>query len=451
MATARGLPTPPRAKRQRDTVPRRLLISGFKSIRDEQAVELRPLTLLAGQNSSGKSSAMQPLLLMKQTLEASYDAGPLRLDGPNARFTYAEQLFWHGARGSHAPEFSIGLAAGEHLLARVVFKRTKVGIHLDRMEYDADGQRRVLNERLSDDELRVTLGKSFPPPPPPIGLLPPDSKHGTSTLRAQRADCFIEVLHAFDGGRHFGVFSVDRAIRTLVEELIHLPGLRGNPERAYPAARVSGTYPGLFQNYAASVITEWHESKAPELTQLGDLLAALGLTWRVEPKRLDDTRVELRVGRLPSARGNGAKDLVNIADVGFGVSQALPLLVALLASTSGQVVYVEQPEIHLHPRAQVDLARLLLQAAKRGVIVVAETHSNLLIQGVQTAIASGEFAPSLVKLHWFTRDKQGATHISLADLDENGAFGPWPEDLSEVELDIESRYLDAVGARQART
>ena len=56
---------------------------------------MRPLTILAGANNSGKSSIMQPLLMMKQTLEATYDPGPLKLDGPNVYFTSAEQfLSW---------------------------------------------------------------------------------------------------------------------------------------------------------------------------------------------------------------------------------------------------------------------------------------------------------------------------------------------------------------------
>ena len=60
-------------------------VQDFKSLAEESRIEIRPLTILAGANSSGKSSMMQPLLLMKQTLEASYDPGPLLLDGPNAR------------------------------------------------------------------------------------------------------------------------------------------------------------------------------------------------------------------------------------------------------------------------------------------------------------------------------------------------------------------------------
>ena len=71
----------------------RISVSGYKSLYDECSIEVRPLTILAGANSSGKSSIMQPLLLMKQTLEATYDPGALLLDGPNVKFTSAEQVF----------------------------------------------------------------------------------------------------------------------------------------------------------------------------------------------------------------------------------------------------------------------------------------------------------------------------------------------------------------------
>src|SRR5712691_9581853 len=70
----------------------RIIVGGFKSISREQSIEIRPLTILAGANSSGKSSIMQPLLLLKQTLEAPYDPGALLLNGPNVKFTSIDQL-----------------------------------------------------------------------------------------------------------------------------------------------------------------------------------------------------------------------------------------------------------------------------------------------------------------------------------------------------------------------
>ena len=70
----------------------KIAVKGFKSIAEECAIDIHPLTILAGANSSGKSSIMQPLLMLKQTLEAPYDPGPLLIDGPNVQFTEAAQF-----------------------------------------------------------------------------------------------------------------------------------------------------------------------------------------------------------------------------------------------------------------------------------------------------------------------------------------------------------------------
>ncbi len=140
--------------------------------------------------------------------------------------------------------------------------------------------------------------------------------------------------------------------------------------------------------------------------------------------------------------------MVNIADVGIGVSQVLPILVALIAAQEGQLVYIEQPELHLHPKAQVAMGELLAEAANRGVRVIVETHSSLLLLTVQTLIAEGKIAHTDVGLHWFARDAKGATTVQYVQPDEDGAYGEWPEDFSEIELKAQGAYLTAVGLRQ---
>jgi predicted ATPase len=208
-------------------------------------------------------------------------------------------------------------------------------------------------------------------------------------------------------------------------------------------------FPGTFEHYVASVISQWQSNNDPRLSQLGAALEDMGLTWKVEAQPIDDTQVELRVGRLTHSRPADNHDLVSIADVGFGVSQSLPVLVALIVAEPGQVVYLEQPEMHLHPRAQRRLAHVLADAANRGVIVVAETHSALLLREVQTLVATGKLSMDKVKLHWFQRQEDGRTVVTPADLDENGAYGDWPEDFDEVELNAEKAYLDAVEGKEA--
>ncbi|MDP5018626.1 MAG: DUF3696 domain-containing protein, partial [Dolichospermum sp.] len=232
-----------------------------------------------------------------------------------------------------------------------------------------------------------------------------------------------------------------------IRQIIHVPGLRGNPERNYKITAIGDEFPGTFENYVASVINYWQKGKNNKtIKELCAALETLGLTCKVQARQVNDTQVELRVGRLPTP-SKSKDDMVNIADVGFGVSQTLPVLVALLVAEPGQLVYIEQPEIHLHPRAQISMAEILSNAAKRGVKVVVETHSDKLILAIQSLVAEGNLSPDLVKLHWFTRQENGITNVNSADLDETGAFGDWPEDFGDLSLQLENRYLSAAEAR----
>lgn len=151
---------------------------------------------------------------------------------------------------------------------------------------------------------------------------------------------------------------------------------------------------------------------------------------------------------LPCAKSNSGQDrpqdMVSIADVGFGVSQTLPVLVALIMADPGQLVYIEQPEIHLHPKATVAIAQAFADAAKRGVKVVVETHSELFLTGVQSLVAEDYLPSELVRLNWFTRRSDGTTKIDSANLDNLGRFGDWPEDFADTALSIQNRYLTAV-------
>jgi hypothetical protein len=438
-----------------------LSVKGFKSISAEQTIEIRPLTLLAGANSSGKSSMMQPLLLLKQTLEAQYDPGPLLLNGPNAKFTSVSQFWPTDLSPGNSRSFvvtvgsssdkKIGLAFGwdkklnrfrihytQYYWNDVTFKLSEATPIADAIAFMRDELRR----HLRDLRGHVSL-----------------FKRSTSEIRRSRffLETVIRLGEAPDSSKGISlpwVFSPsDPSFEGIIDGivgLVHLPGLRGNPQRTYPVTAVGQTFPGTFESYVASLIAHWASESPEKAKDLGDDLRSLGLTWKIEAKRVADTDVELQVGRMPRPKQGGARDLVSIADVGFGVSQTLPVVVALRAARPGQLVYIEQPEIHLHPRAQVAMARLLVNAAKRGARVVAETHSSLILLAVQTLVAEGVITPDLVGLNWFVRnEKTGTTQIESAELDEAGRFGDWPEDFDDVALKSESRYLSAAEARLA--
>jgi predicted ATPase len=124
--------------------------------------------------------------------------------------------------------------------------------------------------------------------------------------------------------------------------------------------------------------------------------------------------------------------------------------VALVAAEPEQLVYLEEPEIHLHPRAQANLGEIIVDAANRGVRVVLETHSDLLLRRIQSLIAEDKISPDKAILHWFSRDENGFTKVTTSDMDTTGAFGDFPEDFSEVDLEEESRYIEAAESKLLR-
>lgn len=429
-----------------------LSLEGFKSFISKQRVDMPPLCLLSGANSSGKSSLMQPILLLKQTLESPYDPGPLLLDGPNLRITSAAQILSR-SNGRIAPSFSVGIGTRSHARAVLTYRRDQRGslrIESQTLESDRWGAPLVLSEgkRIEyRDPAFEQIEKEFPAVHGFVSVF--RNTYSDLALEPVRDRSFLSIQFrakrpGVDNADPMIAMPVLEAVPENIKSLIHLPGLRGKTERNYRATAVEDKFPGTFEAYVASIIWRWQESGAQAMNLLGEQLQLLGLTTRVRARKIQDTEVELKVSRLPGKKRVGAPDYVSIADVGLGVGQILPVLVALLVAKKGQTVYVEQPELHLHPRAQLLLAEVVVQSVLRGVQVIAETHSALLIRGVQTLVARGRLKGSSVGLNWFSRNPQtGATSVSSTTLDAAGAFGDWPSDFDEVAMLADEKYLDA--------
>ena len=453
------------AGNQQDATPRgitEIAVQGFKSLYDEQRIAVRPLTILAGANNSGKSSIMQPLLMMKQTLDATYDPGPLKLDGPNVHFTSADQFLSRRLSDAGMPmdldeaKFTVRLAAHHGVTQREERMKStfqyRKGRGIDIFEVCSSKwkffpllpEMDIYGEFINED-IRKSILEEI------IGV------HGGKTERIVRVvtfrnRCFLGVTVYRENAAHID-YTRTNLFHQCVSLAIHVPALRGNP-RTYGTAGTAfdhllpHRYEGTFDHYVASIIESWQNTQNCRLEKLGRVLKKLGLTWKVEARRLNDVEIELLAARLPKRQDGRRAELVNIADMGVGVSQVLPALVALLTAIPGQLVYLEHPERDLHPRAQVALAQVLADAAKRGVRVVVETHSSLLLLGVQTLVAEGTLLPDQVALHWFERSNAGATQVKSRELDEFGAYGDWPQDFADVSLDTHSQYLKAVSKRR---
>lgn len=119
------------------------------------------------------------------------------------------------------------------------------------------------------------------------------------------------------------------------------------------------------------------------------------------------------------------------ANVGFGLSYALPVIASLLVCSlkKNQIVIIENPEAHLHPKGQTEIASLICRAAQAGVQVIIETHSDHLFDGVRLyAKNHPEFAP-MVNIHWCELDSNSNTKIESPELNSNGKLSFWPKGL----------------------
>ncbi|WP_198679990.1 AAA family ATPase [Aureibaculum luteum] len=128
---------------------------------------------------------------------------------------------------------------------------------------------------------------------------------------------------------------------------------------------------------------------------------------------------------------SGFTNEIKPQNVGFGLSYVLPVVVSILSAKSGDIILIENPESHLHPKGQSIIGKLMLLAAKNGVQLFVETHSDHVLNGIRVSISEG-ISPDLVKLFFFERnqDANSNDHYSTVTkpvIDANGRIDFLPK------------------------
>lgn len=133
----------------------------------------------------------------------------------------------------------------------------------------------------------------------------------------------------------------------------------------------------------------------------------------------------------------------NILDVGVGTSQLLPLIIESVNSKDGSMIIIEEPETHIHPKAQAKLSDLFVGCAKDGdKKFIIETHSIFLVTQLQILIASGEISAEDVKVYFFDQDKEG-TEIKEMTIAENGQFeDEWPSGFFDIHYELGKKLFE---------
>lgn len=375
---------------------RALALHNFKCF-EALHLDLTRLTLLTGFNAAGKSTSLQTLLLLSQTLRGHRSASELRLNGP---------LVSLGSPGD-----VINSKAGSNRLA--------LGITTSDVE--------LLWHFAVPEETRRSLRVSHL-----------DVKAETSSSSIKAPD--------LDGVRPRAVqASVERALK-LLDRLIFLSAARQVETEIFPLPLDGGEIQGdvgPIGQYAPWWLHQEGDSEVASNRRCPSESASSTLRHQVNAWAAE-LFPHAEINALPIPRTNlmrlelktgPTSDWSRPANIGYGISYAFPILIAGLCASEEQPVVIDSPEAHLHPRGQSRIGSFLTRMAAAGSQIVIETHSDHVLNGIRVSVREGLIDPAQVTIYFFTNLPE--PQIIRLSIDKNGTISDWPDgffDQSEKDL-----------------
>jgi predicted ATPase len=339
------------------------------------------LTLLTGYNAGGKSSALQPLLLLAQQLRRAPSLTEVGLNGPLVRLGTVGDIVPAGVASSNpsftfeSPSDTLHLRFGARAGERTLHVRELMPSEAGR---DPNGEvLRTLRTLVFISAVRAPTGAAYP--------VPDAEQDWRSNV-------------GLDG--RYAAYWLDRTSDDVVPEARRHPNEPADSVRKQVDAWMGTLFPGAQVN--ARLLPE---------------ASSIALQFRLR----------------------AAGEWQRPANVGYGLTYALPIIVALLVAREGQVVVIDSPEAHLHPSAQSQMGRALAHFAASGVQIVVETHSDHLLNGSRLAVREGRLAPSAVRVHFFAGSEREGNGVTTLRMDEGGRIDDWPRGFfDQAEQDLAS-------------
>ena len=406
-------------------------MKNFKSWADSGEVKLAPLTGFFGANSSGKSSLLQMLLLLKQTIGSEEvlffgDENSLVNLG-----SFNEVIHRHNRDAQLELEFGCNLRKPQFVNLSLEEGR------LDKTEVDgftfntalsalsAGISERTLQSfryaslsnlwKMEWEAYRYREGNQF--------------LNGKNLGYAHVETCYgVPWLPGTSGNewnwRFLRQFST--VFETFFSDLYYLASTRVEPRRQ---TRWEGGHPVDIGQRGHDVISALLSARVKQLGQNEKHISAwlqemkLAHAFSLESQSDDGKDYEIRI------RKNAESPAVTLVDMGYGLSQFLPVLVLCYYVPEGSTLILEQPGIHLHPRVQSQLADLLIEVVtERNLQVIVESHSEHLLVRLQRRIAEGKIEGDKIGLYFCSNDEaEGVSTLEPLEVDRVGNIRNWPE------------------------
>ena len=384
----------------------------FKSWQDTGKLQFAPLTGLFGANSSGKTSILQVLLMLKQTVERPPDWNePLY-------FGNEESLVNLGNFGTvihkHKQDLSLDISVSwkSSTVADINKYIRFYNLNVETLSSSQGDRDRSEEISFSTNIARGVVNNSYYATDLyRFDVQQPDlfRCYGFRTARNQ----IMEISSRFEGD-----------FENLFSRILYLGPLREHPRPRYTW---DGDHPkGIGQEgeKAISALLSGRIRRLPIDEQILSWLQRLELIHSYDVLPVSDTSRDYEF--LVKQYKGGPE--VRLTDVGFGVSQVLPVLILCYYAPEGSILILEQPEAHLHPKMQTELADVLIDVVKnRNLQIILESHSEYLLSRLQRRIAEKEIAAADTALY-FCEIKDGTSEIEQLNVDEYGNIRNWPQD-----------------------
>ena len=408
----------------------KIVLRRFKSFAF-QSVPVAPITILVGPNNSGKSAVLSSLRILQQTLQGVDPSVPLALGEFG---TYKDIV--HGNKQTDSVGFTIGgRYGGKDHSFEVNFahraQRRQV-VQKDFKLFDEPSAPLLQTKYSTDKEHQILQ---------PIGKLTANQAsklklsffHFTPQLNLLH----LKLLeHQIEKGEAARLHDADVALATQVRNLMGLQYLGPNRDAPLRVFSFSGERPSILSptgGGATDILVADYVRRGTGKRKLAQSVE----NWLAQAKIANQLRIDSISDRHYEIKFQHpvTGEFENYADVGFGISQILPVIVAGYNLAPGSLLIVEQPEIHLHPSAQSELGDFLLHLYERGVQTIVETHSEHLILRLQRYVGLGKIPPEDVAIN-YVYASEGEKVITRLKMNEDGIFtDTWPQGFFEKRLD----------------
>ncbi|WP_296511177.1 DUF3696 domain-containing protein [Rhodoferax sp.] len=450
-------------------------IKNFKAWRDTGDIRLAPLTVIFGGNSAGKSSLGHLLLALKQTALLSDRKRALHVGDPTSLIdlgTFQDCLYGHDT--SRKMEFALQwrtnlpLTVVNSLDPKEKYKGAEIGLNVtfkmgkadqpevERLGYSLfdDGAASLQIEHTHQDSkvalkakplnlVKVT-GRAWP-------LDPPEKFYRFSDA----------TLARFQNAGFLSDFSLET--ERMLNSIYYLGPLRSHPKRIYSWSGETPPDVGMQGEFSVAAVLA-AESETRKLSRgkgrkqdafakfLADWLKTMGVihSFKVEPVAAGRKEYEVLL------KTHADSPEVKLTDVGFGVSQVMPALVEAFYAPKNSTVWMEQPEIHLHPQVQAHLADAFICAVQaweggqpRNVQLIVESHSEHFLNRLQRRVAEGLIAPKDIAIYFAKRSGKTA-ELEPLEIDLYGNIQNWPDNFFGDEMaDAVARTTAAMKTKMA--